>query len=273
MICIKYLLVNLALEKQSHIGIALSGGGVRGIAHLGVLRAMDEAGISPSAISGSSAGAIAGVMYAKGFAPDEILEIIIQTNYFKFIWPSVSWKGILKMDHITPLYEKYLEVNDFSSLRIPMTMAATDLHLGQTAYFSSGEIIRPLMASSCIPGMFEPILLDGRYYIDGGVLNNMPVEPLQDICDVIIGVNCNHLPEQQNIRHIKSLIERTVIMSMNYNVYSRRGMCDHFVEPVGLARFGVLEIKKAKEIFEIGYQTMKEYIDVHALWDRVPQKQ
>ena len=261
------------MEKQSHIGIALSGGGVRGIAHLGVLRAMDEAGISPSAISGSSAGAIAGVMYAKGFAPDEILEIIIQTNYFKFIWPSVSWKGILKMDHITPLYEKYLEVNDFSSLRIPMTMAATDLHLGQTAYFSSGEIIRPLMASSCIPGMFEPILLDGRYYIDGGVLNNMPVEPLQDSCDVIIGVNCNHLPEQQNIRHIKSLIERTVIMSMNYNVYSRRGMCDHFVEPVGLARFGVLEIKKAKEIFEIGYQTMKEYIDVHALWDRVPQKQ
>ena len=260
------------MEKQKRIGVALSGGGVRGIAHLGVLKAMDEVGLVPSAISGSSAGAIAGVMYAKGYTPDEILEIIIQTNYFKFIWPSVSWKGILKMDHIIPLYEKYLEFDDFSSLRIPMTLAATDLHLGQTVYFSSGEIIRPLMASSCIPGMFEPILLDGRYYIDGGVLNNMPVEPLQDFCDVIIGVNCNQLPVEQNIRHIKSLIERTVIMSLNYNVYSRRGMCDYFVEPPGLARFGVLEIKKAREIFEIGYQTMKEFIDLHFLLNKVITK-
>ncbi|WP_158861014.1 patatin-like phospholipase family protein [Lunatibacter salilacus] len=260
------------MENQTRIGIALSGGGVRGISHLGVLKAMDEVGLIPSAISGTSAGAIAGVMYAKGFAPDEILEIIIQTNYFKFIWPSVSWKGILKMDQVIPLYEKYLGVDDFSSLRIPMTMAATDLHLGQTVYFSSGELIRPLMASSCIPGMFEPILLDGRYFIDGGVLNNMPVEPLQDSCDVIIGVNCNHLPIEQNIRHIKSLIERTVIMSMNYNVYSRRGMCDHFVEPPGLARFGVLEIKKAKEIFEIGYQTMMEYISLHLQQDGIATK-
>lgn len=245
---------------------------MRGIAHLGVLKAMDEVGLVPNAISGTSAGAIAGVMYAKGFAPDEILEIIIQTNYFKFIWPSVSWKGILKMDQVIPLYEKYLGLDDFSSLRIPMTMAATDLHLGKTVYFSSGEIIRPLMASSCIPGMFEPILLDGHYYIDGGVLNNMPVEPLQDTCDVIIGVNCNHLPIEQNIRHIKKLIERTVIMAMNYNVYSRRALCDHFVEPLGLARFGVLEIKKAKEIFEIGYQTMKEYIDVQLLQERIAAK-
>lgn len=260
------------METQSRIGIAFSGGGVRGISHLGVLKAMDEAGLKPTAISGSSAGAIAGVMYAKGYAPDEVLEIIIQTNFFRFIRPSVSWKGILKMDQLTPLYEKYLEVDDFSALPIPMTMAATDLHLGQTVYFSSGEIIRPLMASSCIPGMFEPILLDGRYYIDGGVLNNMPVEPLQDNCDVIIGVNCNHLPIKQNIRHIKSLIERTVIMSMNYNVYSRRGMCDYFVEPTGLARFGVLEIKKAKEIFDIGYQTMKEYINLHFKWDSLTSK-
>jgi NTE family protein len=258
-----------SLEKQTRIGIALSGGGVRGISHLGVLKAMDEAGLKPTAISGSSAGAIAGVMYAKGYGPEEILEIIVQTNFFKFIRPSVSWKGILKMDQLTPLYEKYLEVDDFSALPIPITFAATDLHLGQTVYFSKGEIIKPLMASSSIPGMFEPILMDGRYLIDGGVLNNMPVEPLQDTCNIIIGVNCNQLPVEQNIRHIKSLIERTVIMTMNYNVYSRRGMCDHFVEPIGLARFGVLEIKKAREIFDIGYQTMKAYIDLHSNWDKV----
>jgi NTE family protein len=251
------------LEKKARIGIALSGGGVRGIAHLGVLNAMDEVGLKPSAISGSSAGAIVGVMYAKGYAPEEILEIIIQTNYFKFMRPSVSWKGILKMDQFTPLYEKYLEVDSFSALSIPMTMAATDLHLGQTVYFSAGEIIKPLMASSCIPGMFEPISIEGRFYIDGGVLNNMPVEPLLDSCDLIFGVNCNHLPIEQNIRHFKSLIERTVIMSMNYNVYSRRGMCDHFIEPLGLARFGVLEIKRAREIYDIGYQFMRSYLELH----------
>lgn len=249
------------MEKTHSLGLVLSGGGVRGITHLGVLKALNEKSIFPSRISGTSAGAIAGVMYAKGYSPDEILEIIIKTNYFKFLRPAISWKGILKMDQVQRLYKEYLETDDFSELNIPVTIAATDIQLAETAFFSEGEIIKPLMASSCIPGMFEPILVGEHYYVDGGILNNLPVEPLLGKCDKIMGVHCNHLPDYQHIRHIKSLIERTVIMSMNYNVYTRKPQCDYFVEPKNLAAYGVLEIKKAEEIFERGYETMAAFLD------------
>ncbi len=241
------------MSSNKKIGIALSGGGVRGIAHLGVLKALNENGIFPNRVSGTSAGAIVGAMYCHGYAPEEIIEIIIKTNYFKFMRPAISWTGILKMDIVEDLYQKYIPENDFSSLKIPLTVAATDIKRGKVVYFSEGPLIKTIMASSCIPGMFDPIAIENNYYVDGGVLNNLPVEPLDGICDVIIGVNCNHLPVEHNIRNIKSLIERTIVMSMNYNVYSRKNKCDFFMEPPGLARYGVFDIKKSREIFDAGY--------------------
>jgi NTE family protein len=242
------------MNSNKKIGIALSGGGVRGIAHLGVLKALNENGIFPNRVSGTSAGAIAGAMYCHGYSPEEIIDIIIKTNYFKFMRPAISWTGILKMDIVEHLYQKYIPENDFSSLKIPLTIAATDIKRAKVVFFSEGPLIKTIMASSCIPGMFDPIAIEGNYYVDGGVLNNLPVEPLDGICDVIIGVNCNHLPIEHSITNIKSLIERTIIMSMNYNVYSRKNKCDYFIEPPGLARYGVFDIKKSKEIFEAGYQ-------------------
>lgn len=249
------------MNSEKKIGIALSGGGVRGIAHLGVLKALNQQGIFPNRISGSSAGAIAGALYASGLNPDEIFEIIVKTNYFKFLRPAISWTAILKMDSVEELFLKYFPEDAFASLKLPLSIAATDLKRAKVVYFSEGKLIRPLMASSCIPGMFDPIAIDRHYYIDGGVLNNLPIEPLEGICDVVIGVNCNHLPDEHNIKNIKNLIERTVIMSMNYNVYSRRDKCDFFIEPKGLAKYGVFDIKKAKDIFDAGYEAAMNYIE------------
>jgi NTE family protein len=242
------------MSSNKKIGIAFSGGGVRGIAHLGVLKALQENGIFPDRVSGTSAGAIVGAMHCYGHSPEEIVEIIIKTKYFKFVRPAISWTGLLKMDIVEDLYQQYLPEN-FAALKIPLTVAATDLNKGKVVYFSEGPLIRTILASSCIPGMFDPISIDGRYFVDGGILNNMPVEPLDGTCDVIIGVNCNQLPEvHHNLKNFKSLIERTVIMSMNYNVYSRKYKCDYFIEPPGLAKYGVFDVKKSQEIFESGYQ-------------------
>jgi NTE family protein len=249
------------MNSKKKIGIALSGGGVRGIAHLGVLKALNERGIFPDKVSGTSAGAIAGAMYCNGYSPDEIKEIIIKTNYFKFMRPAISWTGILNMQSIEQLYLKYFLDDDFSKLKIPLTVAATDIKRGKVVYFSEGPLISKIMASSCIPGMFDPIAIGKSFYVDGGVLNNLPVEPLEGTCDVIIGVNCNHLPEEHNIKNIKSLIERTVIMSMNYNVYSRKGKCDYFIEPIGLASYGVFDIRKATAIFDAGYNATQNFIE------------
>lgn len=249
------------MNSKKKIGIALSGGGVRGISHLGVLKALNEAGIFPTRVSGTSAGAIVGTMYCYGYSPDEIFQIIKETNYLKFLRPAISWKGLLKMDILKSLYGQYLAEDNFSNLKIPLTIAATDIERGKAVYFSEGELILPLMASTCIPGMFDPIMVNGHFLVDGGVLNNLPVEPLDGVCDYIIGVNCNHLPEQFNISNFKKLIERSVIMSMNFNVYSRKNKCDFFIEPQGLARYGVFDIKKADEIFKAGYNEGVTFIE------------
>ncbi|NHE57352.1 patatin-like phospholipase family protein [Cyclobacterium plantarum] len=249
------------MENKNKIGVVLSGGGVRGIAHLGVLQAFNEVDIYPDYLSGSSAGAIAAVMYAYGHKPADILDIIIQTNYFKFFRPSISFKALLKMDLLEGLFAKYLPIDNFSALKTPAFIAATNIQNSQTVFFSEGPLIKRLMASSCIPGMFEPILIEEGLFVDGGVLNNLPVEPLLDKCHTIIGINCNNLPILQNISHIKGLIERTVIMSMNYNVYSRKSMCDYFIDPPGLARYGVLEIKKAKEIYAAGLNAGRQFLE------------
>ncbi|WP_192350236.1 patatin-like phospholipase family protein [Algoriphagus sp. Y33] len=249
------------MKSKLKIGIALSGGGVRGIAHLGVLKALTESGIFPTKVSGTSAGAIAGAMFCQGYSPDEILKIIVETNYFKFLRPAVSWTGFLKMDSVGTLFKLYLDHDDFGKLKIPLTVAATDIKKGKVRYYSEGDLIRPIMASSCIPGMFDPIVIGKRFLVDGGVLNNLPVEPLEGICDYVIGVNCNQLPEESNIGNMKKLIERSVIMAMNYNVYSRKAKCDFFIEPPGLGRYGVFDIKKASELFAVGYEYTMSFIE------------
>ncbi|MDX5339946.1 MAG: patatin-like phospholipase family protein [Cyclobacteriaceae bacterium] len=246
------------MSSKLKIGLALSGGGIRGISHLGVLKALNEAGIYPDKVSGTSAGAIAGAMYCQGYSPEEVMKIIVETNYFRFMRPAISWRGILKMDSLRDLFKIYLAEDDFASLKTPLAVAATDIKKGKVVYFDEGELIRPILASSCIPGMFVPIQIGKRFFVDGGVLNNLPVEPLEGICEVVIGANCNHLPEDSNITNIKKMIERSVIMSMNYNVYSRMAKCDYFIESPGLGKYGVFDIKKAPELFQAGYeQTLK----------------
>jgi NTE family protein len=251
------------VKPNLKIGIALSGGGIRGVAHLGVLKALNEAGIHPDYVSGSSAGAIAGTLYCYGYTPDEIFELIVKTKFFKFLRPAISWKGILTMEVIEPLYGQYIQTNNFAELKVPLFIAATNLSKGHVEYFSEGEIIRPLMASSCIPGVFDPITMHNELYVDGGVLNNMPIDPLEERCDVIIGVNCNHLPEVHDVPNMRKMIERSVILAMNCNVYNRKSRCDYFIEPPGLAHFGVFDVKRAKEIFDAGYQETLRYLGQH----------
>ena len=249
------------MNSKPSIGLGLSGGGVRGICHLGVLKALNEAGIFPNQVSGSSAGAIVGAMYCQGYSPDEVLKIIIETNYFKLLRPAISWKGLFNLDSLAQLLKTYLPHNDFSALKTTLIVAATDIGKGEVVYFDSGKLIDPILASSCIPGMFEPILYDSRYLVDGGVLNNLPVEPLQGKCDLIIGVNCNHLPELGKVRNVKNLIERAVMMNLNFNVYTRKGACDYFIEAPGLGKYGVFDLKKAPELFQAGYQQAMRVIE------------
>lgn len=239
------------------IGLVLSGGGSRGIAHLGIIRFLEDLQVPISLISGSSSGAIAGALYAYGYSPEEILEIVREIKLFKLIKPAISKTGLLRMEAAETLFRKYLKQDDFAALKIPLIVAATDLCKGKTIYFTHGELVRPLMASSCIPVIFDPVKIDGEWYVDGGILNNFPTQPLLHQCDKIIGCHSNPVDDTFRIGNVKTMFERTFLLAINSNSYNHVKDCDIFLEPPGLKKIKVFDMNKATEIYETGYEYAK----------------
>lgn len=247
-------------EKQPNtmkIGLVLSGGGARGIAHLGILKALQEKNIEISGISGCSAGAIAGAMFCAGYSPDKIYEIVVSTNTLRALRPAWSRVGLLNMKRAEEAYLKYIPHNSFEHLKIPLTINATNLYAGETIYFSSGELLKPIMASCCIPGLFEPIVMNNQTLLDGGILNNMPIEPLIGKYDYIIGSHCNPYGMNQIPKSMASMVQKSLFLAINNNSKSRLGLCNFLIEPPLLKNFDPQDIRKASNIFKVGYEFAK----------------
>ena len=237
------------------VGLALSGGAARGIAHLGVLKAFDQLGVKVCMISGVSSGAIAGIFYAAGFSPDEILKLIKEINVFNIARPTFRRMGLMHLDEVEKLYSKHLGANaTFEDLNVPVTVCATDMNEGVSVYFSSGTLIRPLLASTAVPILYKPIEFEGKLLNDGGLLNNMPVEPLLGNCDYKIGVHVNPINHQATITSLRGIVERTAHLAINNNIKLRMPLCDLLLEPPELKYYKLTSFGKADEIFEIGYR-------------------
>jgi len=233
--------------------VTLSGGGARGIAHLGVLKALNEGGIYPDIISGSSAGSIVGALYCAGYSPEDSLKIVQETSALSVFRPSFSWKGFLKIDKLGSILKKHLP-EKFEDLNLPLIVAASDINAGKTVYFDSGPLIRTILASSTIPVLFKPMEIEGKNYVDGGILNNLPAEALVNKADTIIGVSCNPYGLVEKLDNAKLLMERSALLAINGNTMKSRGLCDQFIEPPALAQFSGFDLSKSKEIFDVGYK-------------------
>ncbi len=239
------------------IGVVLSGGGARGICHLGVLKALDEFGVKIDFLSGTSAGAITGSLYSYGYKPDEIANIISSTSLarsLKFAW---KWTGLLSLDGLRELFIKYIPENSFDALKIPLTIAATDIRKGKIEYFSTGELIQPILASSCVPAVFNPIEIAGGLYVDGGVLDNLPVKGIADKCDFIIGSHCNFIRSDVDLKNFRTVIERSLLMAINGSTTTSKTLCNILIEPPDVGNFSGFDLSKTKEIFDVGYQYTK----------------
>lgn len=250
-------------HPMTKIGLVLSGGGIRGIAHLGLLKALDEIGVKPGAISGVSAGAIIGALYASGLKPDEILEI--GKKQINFGFSNLLWRrgGLFSKEFIHKLLVEYLPHNSFERLQIPLIVNATDFTKVESVYFSKGELIPCLEASASVPILFTPANFEEKMLIDGGLLNNFPVEPLIGMCDRLIGCHVNKLKEHNHAGKGLSrmaTLERCYHITISTSVYSKAHYCDIFIEPA-LAGYGMLDTKKADAIFRKGYEATMEVRD------------
>ena len=245
------------------LGLVLSGGGARGVAHIGVLKALDEMGIQFSIASGTSAGSIVASLYSYGYKPDEIFEILKNLSIFKSVSPAWTWAGLLKMDGLEMLLRKHIPENNFNALKIPLTVAATEIRKGRIHYFSEGELIPAIVSSCSIPAVFNPVSFNGGLYVDGGLLDNLPVLPIRDKCDFIVGSHCNHISSEFDAKNLKLVIERSLLMAISSNTLVSRQMCNVVIEPTRMDRFSSFDIGKAQEIFDFGYQFTKQNFMPH----------
>lgn len=241
-------------NKSKKVGLALSGGGIRGVAHLGVMQALTDHGIKFSHISGTSAGAIAAAFFAEGYSPKEILQIIKETRLLKLLRPAIGSAGLVSILKARFLIEKYIPHNSFQKLKTHVTIASVDLGEGKLVYFTDGELDIAILASCCLPGIFRPIIINNHMYVDGGILNNFPVEPLVGNCDLIIGSSCNHLPVVTEIKSFGGLVDRAAMIAINASLNTHKNLCDIVIEPHGLGGYGIFETDAADEIYMIGYE-------------------
>jgi NTE family protein len=240
-------------EKIFKTGLVLSGGGARGFAHLGVLKALNDAGIFPSVIAGTSAGALVGVMYADGFSPDEIFSIMNSTSRLHYVRPTVPREGLLQISGIEKILRENLRAKSFEDLKIPLYVTATDLNNGVAKYFSSGELIMPVIASASIPVLFKPVIIRKIHYVDGGVLDNLPLKPIDGKCEILIGSFVNPVGYEETVTSLVQIAERTFMLNMSRELDMKAKKFDLFIAPQELKNYKILDPEKALEVFEIGY--------------------
>ncbi|OQP63075.1 hypothetical protein A3860_03630 [Niastella vici] len=242
-------------------GIVLSGGGVRGFAHLGLLQVLEELGIQPYAISGVSAGAIVGAFYAAGHSPALIRDILKKNSYFGWSSFLLNKDGLFSMKVLRKVLQTYIPGNSFESLNKKLYITATDFASNETITFSKGKLIDAVIASASVPAIFEPVKIDDHILVDGGLLNNFPVEPLEKKCDVLIGCYVNSIPRGtgNGKRFGKmNMIEKSFHMAIAPIVYSKVEKLSLFIEP-DLHEFGMFDVNKADLIYEAGYRAAMKH--------------
>ncbi len=245
-------------DEKYKIGLVLSGGGTRGFAHLGLIQALNEEGIFPDVISGTSAGALAGVLYADGYKPKEILELMNTGSRLDFMRPALPREGLLQIGGIIKILKTSLRAKTFEDLKIPLFVSATDLNNGKAEYFSSGELIDPVIASASIPVLFQPVIMNNIHYVDGGVLDNLPIKPIENKCKILIGSFVNPVGYMEKISGLISIAERTFMLSMSKEINEKARKFDLFVAPLELRNYKILDPEKAEELFMVGYNAAKE---------------
>ncbi len=245
-------------NKKYNIGLALSGGGVRGFAHIGALRALEDVGIRPDIIAGVSAGSIVASFYAAGMSADDIFNLLGNIDMSKFLQVDISKSGLLKLDKFRKFLSKNLPVENIEQLKIPTIIGATDIEHQHEMAFTTGNIAERVSASCSIPLVFRPVKIDNAYYVDGGVLHNLPSYYLRPLCKKVIGINVSPSKLGPIKMDVRSLAYRTYKIMTMRNVVADKQLCDLLVDIISIQGHSTFDTRAARKIAQKGYfETMK----------------
>lgn len=240
------------------IGIALGGGGARGLCHIAFLKVMDDMGLKPAMIAGTSIGAIIGSFYAAGMSADEMLELLEGVGFVELSkmmdFKLFSDSALLKGRGIEEFIEENLPVDTFEQCRIPLTIVATDFWKREQVVFEKGNLIEAIRASMSLPGVFEPVKMENCVLIDGGAVNPVPYDLIQkrtDLC-IAIDVGGRRLPKKPNAvpNMFESVLSTFEIMQEAMLACKNNSDCPHIYIKPDLVNVGVLEFHKWKQIIQ-----------------------
>lgn len=235
------------------IGISLCGGGARGIAHIGVLQALLENGISPQIVSGSSAGAIVGLFYSAGFSPAEIMDVVKKSSLFKIFGFGIGTSGLSDLSYLEKLITENIPHNQLSQLPISFYVSVSNITDGCCEYLNDGLISEVVVASCSIPLVFKPVKLNNKTYIDGGFFDNLPIKPIRPLCEKLIAVNVNPNKFGKDPNNVLDIGQRCFDLSIWRNSSEQISEANVFINVEAAATYRLIDVSKADKLYKAGY--------------------
>jgi NTE family protein len=249
------------------IGIALGGGFARGIAHIGILKVLEEEGIPIRMVAGTSVGALIGAAYCSGLTIAELEEVAHKVRFTTFVRWTLSRCGFASNDRMVSFLTRTLKMQRFEELRIPLGVTATDFNTGEGVVFRTGPIIDPVRASCAYPGMFLPVEIGGRWMVDGMLSHPVPTRPLREMgAERVLAV---HLKGQWSKttapRHLFDVIGQSFAIAQDRMSPVWRSAADLVIEP-DVAGFDYDDFKRADELMRVGELAMRRALPEVRKW-------
>jgi len=256
-----------ATPRTPAIGLALGGGFARGIAHVGVLKVLEEEGIPVRAITGTSVGALIGACYCSGLSIPEMEELAHNTRFTSFARWTLSRSGFASNDRMVAFLTRHLKVRNFEELRIPLGVTATDFNTGEGVVFHSGSIIDPVRASCAYPGMFLPVQIGERYLVDGMLSHPVPARPLREMgMDHVLSVHLKGTWASTGApRHLFAVIGQSFAIAQDAMSSLWKDASDLVVEP-DVAGFAYDDFKRSDDLIRAGEAAMRKALPTVRKW-------
>lgn len=251
--------------STSSVGLVLSGGGALGFAHIGAIQAFEDHGIPISEIAGSSMGAIIGTIYCAGYTPAEMLKMIQNDKLYKItrlmtFRPTFLNSGLSTHRMLQSLIRELIPHNSFEGLQRKMHICVVNLNHAEWEIVNSGnELDKWVAASASIPGIFTSIKHEEQFYVDGGLLNNMPAQALEGRCNIIFGIDVIPHREPQDLKKPIDTVKASVRAVQHLNSSAGRKLCTYVIEPKGIDEFHEFSFESWHQLYHHGYESVTRF--------------
>ncbi len=250
-------------RERPRLGLALGGGLARGLAHIGVLDELESHGMSPDLLAGTSAGSLVAALYASGLKGDRLKRIALQVGWQDLVTPSFSRLGLFNTEKLGRFVERHCGISRLEATEIPCLVICCDLLSGEEMVYRRGKLGAVVRSSCSIPAIFEPVAYRERLLVDGGVVNNVPVNSLPSD-ESYVNVACNVSPYSPLKREPDNIVEvawESMQIMRHATIQDDLPGADLVLTPE-TSSVGPLELDRAQELIEAGRASVSENLDL-----------